>query len=310
MFAILYVAPDGSGQYPTIQEAVSAAHDGDEIQLGEGTFIGPGNWDVDFQGKDLSIYSRSHDADSCIVEAYDVKGYRHQGFIFDQDEIVHIEQVGFSGSNDMLPFSKGVVCVEGTAKITLQDCAFINAQGTGAYCGGGELNILHYHFGGNYAAMNPGCINGLGGFVTIKDSSFQNNGNDGGAAYIQNGYLKNCSFHNNSAYSWGGSLIAGGGVLAEDCHFSGFAAFNGGAVVAFGGSTFRRCSFYAEGAYPVEGIYASGSPGHCVTLDSCTWDEIETAGCVRIMENHLIPDPLESLSLDSQSWGKIKAAYR
>ena len=39
----LSVCWDGSGEYPTVQEAIDATNDGDEIVLCDGTYTGPGN---------------------------------------------------------------------------------------------------------------------------------------------------------------------------------------------------------------------------------------------------------------------------
>jgi hypothetical protein len=39
---IYAVRPDGIGDFPTIQAAINAAHDGDVIVLAEGTFSSPG----------------------------------------------------------------------------------------------------------------------------------------------------------------------------------------------------------------------------------------------------------------------------
>jgi len=71
------VNPDGSGDYPTIQAAVDASADGDEILLGNGTFgPGAGNRDVDFGGKAISIRSASGNADVCVIDCGGAGGFR------------------------------------------------------------------------------------------------------------------------------------------------------------------------------------------------------------------------------------------
>ena len=54
-----HVAPDGSGDFPTIQAAIDAAASGDEIVLSDGTFMGNGNWNLDFGTKDLVLRSEN-----------------------------------------------------------------------------------------------------------------------------------------------------------------------------------------------------------------------------------------------------------
>ena len=50
-----FVAPDGSGDYPTIAAAISACVNGDIISLGDGTFEGDGNRDLTFMGLERVI---------------------------------------------------------------------------------------------------------------------------------------------------------------------------------------------------------------------------------------------------------------
>jgi hypothetical protein len=54
---IYVVCPDGTGDFPNIQAAINAAHDGDVIVLTEGTFSGPGNNEILFQGKAITVTS-------------------------------------------------------------------------------------------------------------------------------------------------------------------------------------------------------------------------------------------------------------
>lgn len=77
-----FVAPDGSGQFATIQAAVNAAFNGDIIELGDGTFRGNGNRDVDYLGKSITIRSRSLDPVRCIIDCEGSSGTPHVGFRF------------------------------------------------------------------------------------------------------------------------------------------------------------------------------------------------------------------------------------
>ncbi|MHC4195283.1 MAG: hypothetical protein ACYSQZ_04975, partial [Planctomycetota bacterium] len=54
---IIVVEPDGSGDQPTIQAAIDAAYEGDEVVLSIGTYTGDGNRDIDPNGKAVTIRS-------------------------------------------------------------------------------------------------------------------------------------------------------------------------------------------------------------------------------------------------------------
>jgi hypothetical protein len=62
------VLPDGSGDFPAIQDAIDAAVSGDAIELGDGTFVGARNRNLDFLGKNLSLRSQSGDPASCVID--------------------------------------------------------------------------------------------------------------------------------------------------------------------------------------------------------------------------------------------------
>lgn len=62
------VLPDGTGDFPTIQDALDAAVSGDEILLGDGTFSRGGNHNLRYHGKDVTVRSQSGTASACILE--------------------------------------------------------------------------------------------------------------------------------------------------------------------------------------------------------------------------------------------------
>ncbi len=61
------VLPDGSGPYPTIQAAIDAAEEGDEILLGDGVFVGPGNRDLSIP-EFLAFSSESGRFEACVID--------------------------------------------------------------------------------------------------------------------------------------------------------------------------------------------------------------------------------------------------
>ncbi|UCD29284.1 MAG: hypothetical protein JSV03_02045, partial [Planctomycetota bacterium] len=51
MGATIYIDDDGPADFNNIQAAIDAAGNGDTIVVGDGTYTGDGNRDIDFKGK-------------------------------------------------------------------------------------------------------------------------------------------------------------------------------------------------------------------------------------------------------------------
>lgn len=78
-----YVAPDGSGDFPTIRDAIQACRYGDVIELGDGVFRGPGNRDLSYAGLQITIRSRGMDPTRCIIDCDGSSpGTAHRAFLF------------------------------------------------------------------------------------------------------------------------------------------------------------------------------------------------------------------------------------
>lgn len=80
-----HVSPDGSGDYPTIQAAIDAASNGDEIVLADGTFTGDGNWDLNFGAKELLLRSvNGYEATTIDCGCFDDPNWsKHRGIILE-----------------------------------------------------------------------------------------------------------------------------------------------------------------------------------------------------------------------------------
>ena len=84
--ATYIVRPDGTGDFPKIQEAIAAAAPGDTILLVDGTFTGDGNRDLDYLGKAITVQSQSGDPESCVIDCEGTWERPHRGFGFHSGE--------------------------------------------------------------------------------------------------------------------------------------------------------------------------------------------------------------------------------
>jgi predicted outer membrane repeat protein len=210
--ADILVSPDGTGDYPTIQEAVAGADSLDVIGLTDGVFTGEGNRDIDFGGKSVTVRSVSGNADACILDCQGSQDDAHRGFHFRSGEMpaAVVEGLTIRGGNAM--WGGAIFCEESSP--TLRGCVILSntaAFGGGIGCRQASPSIIDCTFNGN--------LGGFGGGGIASD--------DGASPSITR-----CRFLGNSAADYvGGAVACGAGSPSiTDCRFQGNSAGFGGAV--------------------------------------------------------------------------------
>jgi hypothetical protein len=133
--ATYVVRPDGTGDFPTIQAALDAVVAGDIVELTDGVFYGPGNRDLDFDGKALTVKSQSDNPQACIVDAIDHSGAEHQGFRFHcgEDATALVRGITVTGAT-----ATAVRCYGSSP--TLERCIL---RGNTNWSGGGALSCVY-----------------------------------------------------------------------------------------------------------------------------------------------------------------------
>ncbi|MFC1572707.1 fibronectin type III domain-containing protein [Candidatus Eisenbacteria bacterium] len=201
---IRIVAPNGQGEFATIQEAINASAAGDTVLLMNGTFTGAGNRALDYAGKAITVISNGQNPDSCII---DCQG-QARGFTFSSNE-------------DSTSVLDAVTVTNGSA-----------AAGGAITCTSSSPTIRNCIFTSNSAGLNGGALCLPHSSPTIDGCTFWRNSaaSYGGAIYFDDSQaqLTGCTFVGNTA----SSSPLGGTIRLENS--SPIDIQN--SVIAFGGS--------------------------------------------------------------------------
>ena len=217
--------------YPTIQAAVNAAASGDTVLVADGTYSGPGNRDIDFNGKNLTVTSQ-HGAASTVIDCggtntTDGSG-NHRGFYLHSAETNAVIR-GFTVKNG---YEHGIasnppdngygagLCIDGSSAV-IQEC--IVSGNTANYDGGGIFNYCR----NNSTVTLTNCVISAntsnydgGGIFNGGDDQTSNNSNANPKIV-----LTNCTISGNTAGSNGGGVeninSSSGSIILTACTITG-----------------------------------------------------------------------------------------
>jgi len=155
----LYVRPDGTGDYPTIQAAVDAATDGDVIVLADGVFRGDGNRNIRVDYKNVTITSESGDPTRTVIDCEDAASGHCAWMIRWNPVQVVIEGMSMIHGDGGTSWSGGAASVSESWRVVFRNCIF---AGNRAYYGGAiagrwcEISIVSCTFYDNEATASGG----------------------------------------------------------------------------------------------------------------------------------------------------------
>ncbi len=163
--------------HSTIQAAIDACDDGDEVVISPGVYQGTGNCDLDFKGKEIIVRSENPQDSDCVAKTtIDCQGSQespHRAFIFQNDEDKYSAVAGLTIINgyatrggaiyceksgptiswctfkkNMAENGGGVACYQAKTAPTITNCTFAKNKakntGGGIYCTGSEnLKIIN-----------------------------------------------------------------------------------------------------------------------------------------------------------------------
>jgi hypothetical protein len=207
---------------PTIQDAIDHVLKGGTVIVADGTYRGPGNRDIDFLGKAITLRSENG-PEKCIVDC-DGKIYEpHRGFHFHNGEDTSSVLSGFTIINGYGPeegfyrwgpgFCGGAVLCNASSP-TISDCVLV---GNLAYYGGAiyahksRSYLTRCAFNGNTAEFDGGGLYNSESNLFLTNCLFDFNraiqyGGGGICNYQSTPVLTNCTFTGNSAATSGGAI--------------------------------------------------------------------------------------------------------
>jgi hypothetical protein len=167
------------GEYATIQDGIDAASPGDTVLVADGVYSGPGNRDISFDGKDLTVRSVSGPAHTVVDLCW-----ASYGFHFVQGETEEAVLRGFTitRAQGMDPAAGAAIRCMGSSP-TIMDCLIvgnrshgeITGQGGGIVASGASPTIIGCTVTRNIAFVAGGGLYAHGSSVTLIESIFWGN---------------------------------------------------------------------------------------------------------------------------------------
>ena len=219
-YPVIFLSPDGTGDFASIQEAITHASPGWTICLRNGVYSGFGNRDLDFQGKDLILCSESSNPDSCFIDCQGEEQEPHRGLLLLSGETSEAVLDGITILHGYAD-EGGAIKLENESSPTIRNCVLKDNYATlgGAlYCSG---------------SSNPRVEN------TLMHS---NEGDGGGAIACDNASptFSNCTFSYNLSLGAGAAFLLYSNPIFENCILS--HSVDGPAVFGYESSPELSCT--------------------------------------------------------------------
>jgi len=213
-----------------IQDAINAVIDGDTVEIRPGTYTGEGNYDLDPNGKSLTLKSVNPEESNIVSNTIINPNGAGRGFYFHSGNDANCVVSGLTITNANTGGKGGAIYCDYN-NINITNCIIRNnsagVHGGGVFCHDSNLTMVDCVISGNSATLDGGGLECWFGRSFIKNCFISNNhtlwadSKGGGLDCFNagNSALTNCTFVNNSAgsggavYCWGGSIAMNNNIL-------------------------------------------------------------------------------------------------
>jgi len=218
---IITVDNDAPADFNNIQAAIDDANDGDTVEIQPGTYTGPGNYNIRFNGKAITVRGTNpEDFDVVAATVIDCNNSWAQGFMFDRGEDPNSVLSGLTITNGDGGWSTAdggaIACHGGSPIIT--NCILTGNAGSGGAIGANDYSDL----------IVRNCI------ITHNTS-----GSYGGGIFcthVNSATIENCIISHNRSSKWGGGIRTTSSypVLIKECIITGNRTRWGGGISSRG----------------------------------------------------------------------------
>jgi len=274
------------GDYPTIQDAIWAASDGDLVQVGYDVYVE----NINFLGKAITVKGMELFGMAPVIDGNQAGSVVTFAGWETEDSVLE----GFTirnGSGNIkygrgLTYGGGIDC--DVSSPTIKDCTitenFCDCNGSAIYSTEGSPTIRNCTISGNYMATTVFLS---GDFAMVENCTITNNDEQyaiGGGIYSagDSQTIRNCTISGN-VRDWGGGIVCRGADLRiTNCIITGNLAHVGAGLHVFGESvTITNCTISENSASLQPGSVRGGlscESGYVTILNSIFWGNTDSTG--------------------------------